>query len=104
MHWSKFYGWLVQSDAETSSQVSFGRKTAQVKSLAMFWSESRVGKRFRALNMLKHCSADFLADLQLSHVSGLSKGGETILCFEHAKKGAILEFYGFLPKTHRMIL
>ena len=52
------YGWLAQSDAETSSQVSFGGKTAhvsdRVKSLAMFWFESRVGKQFRASNLLIH--------------------------------------------------
>ena len=105
----KFYGWLAHSDADTSSQVSFGGKTPrfqtksrvspcfgssqgweisllaaglilflwntavphslpvhgmavhgpvsdQVKSLAMFWAESRVGKRFRASNMLMHCN------------------------------------------------
>ena len=53
------YGWLAQSDAETSSQVSFGGKTAhvsdRVKSLAMFWFESRVGKQFRASNLVIHC-------------------------------------------------
>ena len=69
----EFYGWLGQSDAETSSQVLFGGKTGlvsdRVKSLAMFWFEPRVGKRFRASNMLMHCTEALL--WSLAHVTSL---------------------------------
>ena len=58
----EFYGWLAHSDADTSSQVSFGGKTPRFQTKSRVSpcfgpsQDSRVGKRFRASNMLMHCN------------------------------------------------